>query len=196
MFYFVWKVQRLFATLFSTRAFYPPVVNMYPTSPCYESIVESRVLQERGKKSENETESSPSLYCVRLPLLPHLTLIALILQSVPGAGRYCILSLEGRSPRGAPGRFYWMWHSHPARPSIFRPIPFVRTEKGFKWLQYPLVLTPGIGKTFLCPRSCLIFSASLTPSLARNKFYCQLACYFTNYFYLCKIVAIFTACWK
>lgn len=145
---------------------------MYTTaSPCYESIAESRalsVLQERREKSENETESSPSLYCVWFPLLPHLTLIALILQSVPGAGRYCILSLEGESPRGAPGRFYWMWHSHPARPSIFRPIPFIRTEKGFKWLQYPLVLTPGIGKTFLCPRSCLTFSTLLTPSLARG----------------------------
>lgn len=35
--------------------------------------------------------------------------------------------------------------------------PLIRTEKerekekGFKWLQYPRVLTPGIGKTFSCP---------------------------------------------
>lgn len=158
----------VYSRRFFSRTFYPPVVNMYPASPCYESITESRTLsalQERGKKSENETEPSrlyiafDSLSCFTLP------------SSLWFYNRYPVQADTAFYPsrvgclEGRPNDFIGC---DPARPSIFRSIPFIRTEKGFKWLQYPLVLTPGIGKTFLCPWSCLIFNASLTPSLARG----------------------------
>lgn len=59
-------------------------------------------------------------------------------------------------------------------PSSF---PSVRVERGFKWLQYPLVLTPGIGKTLYVRVvvSHLPFRLSSSFSSLVSKFARQLA---------------------
>ena len=113
MFRFAWEVRRLFATLFfiarvlSLGRKYIPTLHP-PVMRASQSRTE-RIARTKENERERNRTVPVSLYCVRFPLLPHLTLIGLILQSVPGADRYCILSLEGGSPpRGAPRRFYWM----------------------------------------------------------------------------------------
>jgi len=148
---------------------------MYPASPYYERIAESctlSVLQERRKKSENETVPVSILRSVLAPASPYPHrpdfTIGTPVQTDTAFYPSRVSRLEGRLDDFIGCDIPTLWE----RPSIFRPIPSVRTEKGFKWLQYPLVLTPGIGKTFLCPRSCLIFNALLTPSLVRGIHFC------------------------
>lgn len=81
MFYFVWKVRRLFATFFSTRAFYPPVVNMYPARRprvmrASQSLVHWAYCKNEGKRARTKP-NRPRLYiafdsrsCLTLPSSP------------------------------------------------------------------------------------------------------------------------------
>lgn len=95
------KVPRLFAALpsrLSRVCFTPAVINIYLVSPMLwerHGVSKTRA-RERERERERKTELSRLYIAFGTLSRPRLTLVALILQSVPGAGRYCILFLEGR----------------------------------------------------------------------------------------------------